>query len=176
MRPLLIFGTLIAYQVLATALLVRFIDPVLLPPLGLLWVSYLSEEPAPVAARVNAVFIRNLFYAAAVGYLDGRFALAPHGLHAAVYAGAYVLQRLVGSEQGQNRALTFLTTMGSVGGVSLLLWWLKGLLIRFASITPFKPWDIAATAAMSAVLAVVTFPTIARLLQGTDSGYGRRLT
>ena len=176
MRPLLIFGSLIVYQVLASALFVRVIDPVLLPPLGLLWVAYLAEEPAPVAARVNAVFIRNLLYAAAVGYLDGRFALAPHGLHAAVYAGAYVLQRLVGSEQGQNRALTFLSTMGAVACVSLLLWWLKGLLIRFASIAPFRPWDIAATAAMSAVIAVATFPTIARLLQGTDSGYGRKLS
>ena len=176
MRPLLIFGTLIVYQVLATALFVRFIDPVLLPPLGLLWVAYLAEEPAPVNARVNQVFIRNLAYAAAVGYLDGRFALAPHGLHAAVYASAYVLVRLVGSEQGNNRALTFLTTMGAVAGVSLLLWWLKGLLIRFASITPFRPWDIAITAAVSALIAALSFPTIARILQGTDSGYGRRLS
>jgi hypothetical protein len=175
-RAFLIFGSVIVYQVLATTIFVRVIDPVLLPQIGLLWVAYLAEEPAAAAARVNAVFIRNLFYAAAVGYLDGRAALAPHGLHAAVYAGAYVLQRLLGSEQGQNRAATFLTTMISVGSVSLLLWWLKGLLIRFASIAPFRPWDIAANAALGGAIAVLVFPLIARVLQGTDSGYGRRLS
>jgi hypothetical protein len=173
-RALLVFASVLVWQIIVSTLIAPYADIALLPDLSIVWLVYLADEPAPAAAREREVFIRNMFYVAVLAYLDSRMMVAPRGLHLGVYLGAYFLQRVLSSTLASPAAI-FITTGLVSGAVQLSLWWLRGLLVRFSNLPPFRPLAITLSAALTGALALLVFAFAKRRLQTVDPGYGRRL-
>jgi len=176
MNWLMILGTTLLAHMITSSLLIRFLPFYLIPQLNVLWVIVLADRMPTLRNKTFSELASGVLLSACIGHLTDVMLSAPLFLHTGVYTLFYLIQRFVLGRLSTHSSLQGLTVALLAFALSVLLWWVKGLLIGFSMLATFYWWQQSLWAILHGTLFVVLFPALQRAASDANESRYQRLS
>lgn len=163
MKAILIIATCVIWDLLLPTLLGAPGPHVYWPKMAVFWVCFMAEEEPEFVARAQEVFWSGLLMSILLGLLTDFGQGAPRGLHAALFAFSYFLQRLL--TRRELSPLVLFITVALVGGlIEAATWYVKGFSIGWVVLPRFQPYLYVVQGALLGLMALMFFKPLDRRL------------